>query len=58
MLVHCCNPSYWASEDKMIEVIGQSAKKQETLSEKQTKINRTGGVAEVVECLPSNPLHL
>jgi hypothetical protein len=53
MVVHTCNPNYLGGRDRMITVLGQAPGKSERLSEKQTKSKRTGGVAQMVACLPS-----
>jgi hypothetical protein len=51
MEVHACNLSYTGSGDKRITVQDPSRQKHETLSEKQTKSQRTGDVAQVIVLL-------
>jgi hypothetical protein len=52
-MVHTWNPSYLGSRDRRIMVPYWSWQKQETLSEKQTKSERAGGMVQVVERLCS-----
>jgi hypothetical protein len=49
MVVHACNPSYSGGRGRRIMVQGWLRKKLKTLSEKQTKSKRTGGLAQVFE---------
>jgi hypothetical protein len=51
VVAHTCNPSYLGGRDRMVVQIGPGIK-QKPIS-KITKAKRTGGVAQVVEHLPS-----
>jgi hypothetical protein len=51
--MHPCDPSYSGARGRRITVRDWPRQKYETLSEKQTKATRMGGMAEVVKCLPS-----
>jgi hypothetical protein len=53
MVVLACNPIYPEAPGRRMTVQGQPRQKQETLSEKWTKKQRSWCVAKVVECLPS-----
>jgi hypothetical protein len=53
MGVHVDNPGYLGGRGKKITVWNWSGQKHETLSENQKKSKRVGGMAQVVEHLPS-----
>jgi hypothetical protein len=52
MGLHICNPSYLGGGSRTIRSEAGSGKKHETLSKKQAKSKRTGGVAQVAQCPP------
>jgi hypothetical protein len=53
MVVYTCNPNYLGGSGRRITVWGQTGKKLEVISEKQTKSKRTRGMVEGVDYLPN-----
>jgi hypothetical protein len=49
------NLSYTGGKGRRTVVRCQSGQKQETLTEKQAESEKTGGAAQMVECLPRTP---
>jgi hypothetical protein len=53
MVIHTYNPSYLEGRGRRTAVQGQPGQKHKTLSEKQTKAQRSRGLGQIMKCFPS-----